>query len=69
MESNRVDIGLFALAGEQVSAPAFFCVTTLDNEDRKYDDNGRLLSITYTGADEAWQLCRSRLRPAQILAR
>lgn len=53
MESNRVDIGLFALSGEQVSAPAFFCLTTLDNEDRKYDDNGRLLSITYTGAEEA----------------
>ncbi|WP_254507306.1 tetratricopeptide repeat protein [Anatilimnocola floriformis] len=52
MESNRIDIGLFAFNGEHYSPPAFFCVNTLDNEAREYDDQGRIKSVTYTGANE-----------------
>lgn len=52
MESNRIDIGLFAFNGEYYSPPAFFCVNTLDNEAREYDDQGRIKSVTYTGANE-----------------
>jgi hypothetical protein len=52
MESNRIDIGLFAKSGEHYSPPAFFCVNTLDNEAREYDDQGRIKSVAYTGAAE-----------------
>lgn len=52
MESNRIDIGLFAFNGEYYSPPAFFCVNTLDNEAREYDDQGRIKSVTYMGAAE-----------------
>jgi hypothetical protein len=52
MESNRLDIGLFAHNGTFYSAPAFFCVNTLDNEAREYDEQGRITSVTYTGANE-----------------
>ncbi len=52
MESNRIDIGLFTHNGEHYSPPAFFCVNTLDNEAREYDDQGRIKSVIYTGATE-----------------
>lgn len=52
LESNRIDIGVFAHNGIHYSAPAFFCVNTLDNEERVYDPQGRIKSIVYTGADE-----------------
>lgn len=52
MESNRIDIGLFTHNGDHYSPPAFFCVNTLDNEAREYDDQGRIKSVTYTGASE-----------------
>lgn len=52
MESNRIDIGLFTHNGDHYSPPAFFCVNTLDNEAREYDDAGRIKSVTYTGASE-----------------
>ncbi len=52
MESNRVDIGLFTHNGDHYSPPAFFCVNTLDNEAREYDEQGRIKSVTYTGASE-----------------
>jgi hypothetical protein len=44
---NRVDIGVFADNGVYRSAPAFICSYTLDNEERAYDDAGRLQRITY----------------------
>ncbi|QDU27357.1 hypothetical protein ETAA8_24440 [Anatilimnocola aggregata] len=52
MESNRLDIGIFGHNGTHYSAPAFFCVNTLDNEERTYDDQGHIKSIVYTGAEE-----------------
>ncbi len=52
MESNRIDIGLFADNGVQLSAPAFFCVNTLDNEVRQYNEAGQIQSVVYTGAAE-----------------
>ena len=52
MESNRIDIGLFTKNGDHYSPPAFFCVNTLDNEARDYDDQGRIKSVAYTGANE-----------------
>jgi YD repeat-containing protein len=52
IESNRIDIGLFAHNGTHYSAPALFCVNTLDNEAREYDEEGRIKSVTYTGASE-----------------
>jgi len=52
MESNRIDIGLFAHNGDHYSPPAFFCVNTLDNEERVYDDQGRIKSVTYRGGEE-----------------
>ena len=48
MESNRVDIGLFAGNGEHWSAPAFFSVYFPDNQKRIYDTEGRILSIDYS---------------------
>lgn len=52
MDSNRIDIGIFVHNGEHYSPPSFFCVNTLDNEVRKYDEQGRIKSVTYTGAAE-----------------
>ena len=51
MASNRVDIGLFADNGEQLSAPGFVTVYTLDNEFRNYDKQGRILEIYYAAGD------------------
>jgi hypothetical protein len=47
MESNRVDIGVFADNGTYTSAPAFITIYTLDSESRSYDANGRLVEIGY----------------------
>ncbi len=52
LESNRVDIGVFASNGRQWSAPAFVTSFTLDTEARTYDESGRLLEIGY-GMGEA----------------
>ena len=46
METNRVDIGVFADNGQTVSLPAFISSCTLANEDRTYVD-GRIQSIDY----------------------
>jgi len=48
MESNRVDIGLFAGNADHWSAPAFFSVYFPDNQRRVYDDRDRILSIDYS---------------------
>ncbi len=48
LESNRVDIGVFAMAeGSIVSAPAFVTFTTLPNEHRSYAEDGRIMEIFY----------------------
>jgi len=47
LESNRVDIGVFAHNGAYYSAPAFLTFLSLDNEHRTYSDDGRILEIQY----------------------
>ena len=49
----RVDIGAFAVAGDEISAPAIFSVAFPPTETRRYDADGRPLEITYAGIDEA----------------
>lgn len=51
LESNRVDIGVFAHNGDYFSAPAFVSLFYLDNEKREYDDQHRIRAIDYTAAD------------------
>jgi hypothetical protein len=51
MESNRVDIGVFANNGDYDSAPSFVSFYYLDNELRTYDEKQRIQSVDYT--DEA----------------
>jgi len=50
IESNRVDIGVFAHNGTHYSAPAFVTLHSLDHEARTYDD-GRLLDIGYNAGE------------------
>ena len=52
IESNRIDIGVFAHNGVNWSAPAFVTWYFLDNEDREYDDQGRILSVAYHGGTD-----------------
>jgi hypothetical protein len=47
LESNRVDIGVFANNGSYYSAPAFVTLFTLDDEARTYDSKGRIIEIGY----------------------
>ena len=47
LESNRVDIGVFAHNGKYYSAPAFVTILALDDEARTYADDGRVLEIGY----------------------
>ena len=47
MESNRVDIGVFAHNGFHYSSPAFVTFYTLDTESRTYDAKGRIVEIGY----------------------
>jgi hypothetical protein len=47
LESNRVDIGVFAHNGTYYSAPGFITFFTLDSEARTYDDMGRIAEIGY----------------------
>jgi hypothetical protein len=53
MFSNRVDIGVFTHNGEYFSAPAFVTSFTLANEQRVYDDNGRIQSVDYGSSELA----------------
>jgi len=46
METNRLDIGVFADNGQTLSLPAFLSSFTLANEDRTYVD-GRIQTIDY----------------------
>jgi hypothetical protein len=47
MESNRIDIGVFAHNGAYYSAPAFITYFSLDHEGRTYDDKGRIAEIGF----------------------
>ena len=47
--SNRVDIGVIVDNGIFFSAPAFVCLFGLDNEQREYDEDGRIQSVHYSG--------------------
>lgn len=47
MESNRVDIGVFAHNGTYYSPPAFITFFTLDSESRTYADDGKILDVGY----------------------
>ncbi|MCC6508941.1 MAG: hypothetical protein IT423_07530 [Pirellulaceae bacterium] len=50
LESNRVDIGVFAFNGVYYSAPAFISFYFPDNEVRVYDDQQRIASVDYASA-------------------
>ncbi|REJ73933.1 MAG: hypothetical protein DWQ29_18395 [Planctomycetota bacterium] len=45
--TNRVDIACFARSGEQWSAPAFVTFYCPDNEERSYDEEGRIREVRY----------------------
>lgn len=47
MESNRVDVGVFANNGVYPSAPGFVTFFSLDSEARHYDNAGRIVEIGY----------------------
>ncbi|MFH0937783.1 MAG: hypothetical protein V1899_00630 [Planctomycetota bacterium] len=68
LESNRVDIGVFAHNGMYYSAPAFITLVSLDHEARTYDTDGRILEIGYSmGETELtvsdWNACFNLLKP------
>lgn len=47
LESNRIDIGVFAHNGKHWSAPGFVTWFGIDHEARTYDDKGRVAEIAY----------------------
>ncbi len=47
MDSNRVDIGVFAHNGACFSPPAFICFYSLDDEARTYAPDGRIIEMFY----------------------
>lgn len=51
LESNRVDVGVFADNGRYHSAPAFVTWYCPNNEKREYDDAGRIVRVTYGKGD------------------
>ena len=51
METNRVDIGVFASNGARYSAPSFITWFFADSEDRIYDEKGRIRQISYLNGD------------------
>ena len=51
MESNRVEIGVFAYNGTHYSSPAFITSYSLDNEHRVYDAGGNIREIRYGYGD------------------
>jgi hypothetical protein len=48
--ASRLDVGVFATNGRQHSAPSFVSFFALDNERRRYADDGRILSVDYAVA-------------------
>ena len=47
LETNRVDIACFARSGKHWSAPAFVTFYCPDNEERFYDEQGRIAEVRY----------------------
>lgn len=62
LPGGRIDIGLFAEAGGAPSAPAFFSLAVPVHEERRYDDEGRPLSIADFKYDYADPLLWPRRR-------
>jgi len=52
MESNRVDIGVFATNGDVESSPGFVSFYFLDDEKRVYGEKDRIESVDYTGGKD-----------------
>ncbi len=50
LRTHRVDIGVFAHNGVNYSSPAFVTVYNAPNQFRRYDDEGRVMQITYDAA-------------------
>jgi hypothetical protein len=63
LESNRVDIAVFAHNGVHYSAPAFVTFYSLDCEARTYD-NGRPIEIGYGMGESEWKV----VDPAKLIA-
>ncbi len=55
LQSGRVDIGVFAVRGQQVSAPAFFSFLHLNNELRTYAADGHILVMDYAAATNRYE--------------
>ncbi|HEV8290881.1 MAG TPA: hypothetical protein VGP94_03125 [Tepidisphaeraceae bacterium] len=51
IDSNRVDIGVFAHNGAYYSAPAFITFFCLDSEARTYDEKGNIVEMAYGRID------------------
>lgn len=66
ISSSRVDIGVFAHNGIHYSAPGFVTLFTLDNEQRIYDGDGRLLEIYYGARTTEYSL--KPISPEQWMA-
>ena len=47
MWSNRIEVGVFAGTRSNISAPSFITWVTLDNEERRYNEDGEIQSIDY----------------------
>ncbi len=47
METNRIDVAAFAHNGIYYSAPGLVTFCCLDDEERRYDEQGRITSLTY----------------------
>lgn len=50
VETNRVDVGVFAFSGRSISLPAFVSSYTLPNEKRVYNEQHQIQSIDYGDA-------------------
>jgi hypothetical protein len=64
MESNRVDIGVFATNSGLYSAPGFITVYNPDNELRTYDTRGRLIDAYAAAGDTTIGFDTQALLPA-----
>ena len=53
MESSRVDLGVFVSNEKYYSAPAFISLSYLENQQREYDDQGRIKVIDYADPEGA----------------
>ena len=51
IDSNRIDIGVFAHNGTYFSAPAFITLFCLDDEARTYDEKGNIVEVAYGRID------------------